>query len=552
MGWQDAPVVGGDSGGGWQSAPVVNLASQINNDEISQGARNFARDGSSDALGGASQQVLNMLGLVRGAGSIGATIARPFESWQENDQRRARIDENMASLGAKPDSFMYGLSKIGGEVAGTAGAGGVLANTVRAALPAVQSLRGVDALSGIARGLETGGFRVGNLAGTGNSFATRVGTGMTTGGASATMVNPEDAGPGASIGGLLPGVTKGMGLVGDAAGSVSDAVGKFFGRTKTGPNERTLDTARQSMEAGYVIPPNMLQPSLKNQIVESISGKQATQQLVSMKNSDVTEGLVRKALGLTDDVQLTQSTMQKLRDTAGKAYAEVSSLSPQAAADLEALKTARNEAQGWFKSYNRSASPDDLAKAKQFRAEADGLEGWLEWHAAQAGKSELIPALRDARKEIAKTYTVGRALNDASGTVDARVLGRMHEKGLPLSDGLDVAGQFASAFPTIAKTPQQVGSPAAHNLKSFASMFLGGGAGGGAALAGMGAVGTGGLSLLGAALPFAAPPLARAAMFSKGTQQGLLRASNPLLDEAMQMGLLSRGSYRALPLLSDQ
>jgi hypothetical protein len=275
----------------------------------------------------------------------------------------------------------------------------------------------------------------------------------------------------------------------------------------------------------------MVNPSLKNQIIESISGKQATQQIASTKNTQVTEGLVKQALGLPEDAQLTQATMESLRKTAGKAYADVSSLSPQAASDLEALKQARNDASAWFKSYNRTASPEDLAKAKDFRATADNLENLLEFHALQAGRNDLIPALRDARKQIAKTYTVGCALNDASGTVDARVLGRMSEKGLPLSDGLDIAGQFASAFPSIAKSPQQVGSPAAHNLKALASMGLG--------LGGHAALGPFGIGS--AALPFVAPPLARSIMFSKGAQQGLLSTA-----QQEPIGLLT-GASRVLP-----
>jgi hypothetical protein len=523
------------STGAPRKAPSAGSArSQVESDAISKGAREFAGQGS-DALGGVSQAALNALGgFLRGAGSIGATAARPFESGQENDQRRARIDENMQAVGAQPDSWMYRGGKLGGEIAGTAGVGGALANGVRAALPAVQTLGGVNAINGIARGLESGGFRVGSLAGTPAGVATRLGTGGVVGGVSAGMVNPDEAGFGAAVGAAFPGVAQVMGKAGDVASSA-------FGRSMQ-PNQRTLDTARQSMDAGYVIPPNMLQPGFANQVIESISGKQATQQIASTRNNAVTERLVRDALGIAPDVQLTQGTLDSLRKTAGKAYAEVSSLSPQAAADLEALKTARNESQGWFKAYNRSARPDDLAQAKQFRAEAETLETALEAHAAAAGKKELIPALRDARKEIAKTYTVGRALNDASGTVDARVLGRMSEKGLPLSDGLEIAGQFASAFPTVAKSPQQIGSPAAHNLKSIASMAFGGG--------GYGLLGPAGVAA--ATLPFVAPPIARAAMFSKGAQRGLLEASYPFLDEAAPMGLLTRGGYYGAPLLSGQ
>lgn len=479
-----------------------------------------------------------LAGAVRGAGSIGATILAPIDiasdalagkglTLDSNRARRVAMDAGLESLGADPTSMIYRGGKLAGEIAGTAGAGGVLANGVRgvAGMRAATGLEPI--LNGVARGLETGGFRVGELAGTGLGTATRLATGAVTGGAAAGMVNPEDAGMGAMIGGALPGATQLAGKAGTALrGSVLPI------------SPRLAETAGKSVEAGYVIPPNMVNPSFKNQLVESVAGKQATQQIASTKNTQVTEGLVRQALGIADDVPLTQSTLENLRKTAGKAYAEVSSLSPQAATDLEALKVARNEATGWFAAYNRSARPDDLAKAKAARELASQLETALEQHAKAAGRDSLIPALRDARKEIAKTYTVGRSLNDAAGTVDARVLGRMYEKGLPLSDGLDTAGRFASAFPTIAKSPQQVGSPAAHNLRSIASMAFGGGG-----LAAMGPFG-----VAAAAVPWVAPVAARSLMFSPMAQRGLLASS--MAPEGV--GLLTQGAYRALPLIPAQ
>ena len=368
-------------------------------------------------------------------------------------------------------------------------------------------------------------------------MATRAAGGAISGGAMAGLVNPDDAGKGALIGAASP-------LAIQAAGSA----GKFLNdKARDSLNKRITefnrkaplnDTIRESLDAGYIIPPNMVNPSLKNQVIESISGKQATQQIASGKNEQITGSLVRKALGIADDVPLTAKTLEDLRKTAGKTYAEVSSLSPQAAADLEALKVARNEATGWFKAYNRSARPDDLLKAKEARTLSDQLENALEGHATSAGKKDLIPDLRAARKQIAKTYTVGRAVNDASGTVDARVLGRMYEKGLPLSDGLDTAGRFASAFPTVAKSSQQVGSQAAHNLKSFGSLLTG--AGGYSLMGPMGAAA--------AAVPFIAPPVARSIMFRQGAQRGLLQAAPQASSAAQLTGLLTDPALQQLVL----
>jgi hypothetical protein len=484
---------------------------------VSVGKRNplqEARDAGMSSIEG-YKPTDTIAGAVRGSGSIGATLLRPFESASDNQQRRAGMDSALSTLGADPTSSQFQASKLGAELAGTSGMGGLLAKGLQLIPGAAK------ALPTLLPAIESGGMSANGATGL-YGMLNRIAGGAVTGAATAGAAEPQNTKEGMLFGAALPPVVK-------VAGAVGNAIGGFFNGKPINPTLQ--QTARESVDAGYVIPPNMVKPGLGSQVVESISGKQATQQVASLKNNEVTEKIVKESLGLPQDAQLTQSTLEGLRKTAGKAYAEVSSLSPQASADLEALKIARNESEAWFKAYNRSASPVDLAKAKQLRSDAEALEHALEAHAQAANKPELIPALRNARKEIAKTYTVGRAINDASGTVDARVIGRMYEKGMPLSDGLEVAGKFASAFPTISKSTQQVGSPAAHNLKSFGSLLLGSG--------GYAAMGPAGAAA--AAVPFIAPPLARSIMFSGPMQRSMVaQPSGP--------GILSQSIDELLPL----
>ena len=457
-----------------------------------------------------AQQGKNALGgFIRGAGSIGATFARPFETGAENEERRARIDTNMADLvGADPNSWMYKGFKLGGEVAGTAGAGGLIAKPVAMVAPK------------LAAAISSGGMTA-----NGAGMLTRAAGGAINGGVSAGLINPEDAGMGTAIGAVAPGV---IGLAGNLGKSIGEkaAATRAENIAKFNRNAPMRQTIKESVEAGYVVPPNLVQPSTKNAIIESFSGKQATSQLASVRNQDVTEKLVRQSLGLADDAPLNKSALEQIRKVEGGAYKRVGELSPAAEYDLEALKQARNEAQGWFNAYNRSASPADLAKAKNFRDTAEVLELQLESHAKNAGKEDLIPSLKEARKQIAKTYTVERALNDSTGTVNAKVIGRMFDKGKPLSDGLDTVGRFASGFPSIAQAPQQMGSPAAHNLRSMASMLAGGG----------GLAAAGPMGLAAAALPFAAGPASRSLMFRQGVQKGLANQTAPTMGRMGQMG----------------
>lgn len=479
-------------------------------------------------------------GAVRGSASIGTTLLAPVDAglralglgnvpFLGANDRRAQLDPALANLGANPDSMQYQSAKLGTEVLGTGGFGNLFAKVI-SKIPGA-----VAALPTLLPAIQSSGMAANGATGATGLLARTAG-GAVNGAATAGLVNPADADTGMMLGAALPGVTKVLGAAGRAIGS----------NTAPGVNPTTMLTAKDGMNAGYIIPPNMLQPSLKNQVIESFSGKQATQQIASMKNNKVTEGLVRQSLGIADDVPLTISTMESLRKTAGKAYADVSALSPQAAADLEALKLARNQSQLYFKSYNVSASPPDLVTAKSFKAQADALETALEGHALAAGKAALVPDLIAARKAIAKTYTVGRALNDASGTVDARILGRMSEKGMPLSDGLDVAGKFASAFPSITKSPMQVGSPASHNLKAGLAALMSSGGGATGAAMGLGALGTGGIGLAMGAVPFVTPAIARSIMFSNRAQSNLLNSGQ---GGGAVRGLLDDSSREMLPLM---
>jgi hypothetical protein len=425
------------------------------------------------------------------------------------------------------DSGIASASRLGGNIGITLPVGGVLAKGVSMipgaatkAAPLIEALR-------------TGGMRTGQAAVPALSKAgaqqmgIRATGGAVTGGASAGLVNPDDAGMGAGIGAVMPGVVKvageaGMALGNRAAKQYADELARF---NRGAPMRETL---KQSIDAGYVVPPNMVNPSLKNQVIESFSGKQATGQLASVKNQEVTEKLVRQSLGIAEDAPLTKTALEQIRKTEGGAYKDVSKLSPQAEIDLEALKQARNDAQGWFNAYNRSASPEDLAKAKNFRDTAEVLELNLESHAKAAGKEDLIPKLRDARKQIAKTYTVERALNDATGTVNARVLGRIYDKGQPLSDGLDTVGRFASGFPSVNQASQQMGSPGAHNLRAMLS--------GGAGVLGATSMGPAGLAA--AALPYAAGAGSRSLMFRPGAQRALANPKAPTAQNAQLAALL--------------
>lgn len=198
-------------------------------------------------------------GAVRGAGSIGATILAPIDvakdaiagkglSLESNRQRRADMDAALQSLGADPESLLYKTGKIGGEIAGTAGAGGVVANGIKAALPASPT-----ALK-LAEAVASGGFRTGapaatTLGGKAADLAIRAGGGAVMGGATAGLVNPEDAGTGAMIGGALP-------VAAMAVGKTTNALGRALRGGEVAPEVKSL--AARAQELGIQVPADRL------------------------------------------------------------------------------------------------------------------------------------------------------------------------------------------------------------------------------------------------------------------------------------------------------
>ena len=145
-------------------------------------------------------------GAVRGAGSIGATLLAPIDALARkagihNDfigrtDRRESMDAALQGLGANTDSLAYKGAKVGAEIAGTLPVGGVLAKG--AAM--------VPGLARLAPAIASGG-----ISAPGANLLTRAAGGAITGGATAGLVNPEDAGLGAMIGGAMPGAAMAAG-----------------------------------------------------------------------------------------------------------------------------------------------------------------------------------------------------------------------------------------------------------------------------------------------------------------------------------------------------
>lgn len=202
-------------------------------------------------------------------------------------------------------------------------------------------------------------------------------------------------------------------------------------------------TLRRAQDAGYVTPPSAIHATPVMNAVESFGGKAALKQEAELKNQQVTNGLVREELRIPENTPITEGLLNTLRTQAAQPYREVSALSPIAANALQRLRNARAEASVQFRHYDMTGTPESLRNGRALDAQAAMLERVLERQAAQSGRPELIPALRAARTEIAKTWDVERALNIGDGNVNAKIIGRALDRGRPLTGNLETIGRFA-------------------------------------------------------------------------------------------------------------
>lgn len=130
------------------------------------------------------------------------------------------------------DNTAFKVGRVGGNVAATLPVGGVLGKGVQglASLPSLA--KAAPQLGRLASAVSSGGFKTGaNLAADASRSArladmgVRMAGGAITGGASAGLVNQDDAGMGAVVGGVLPPALKGVGKVaGVAGGAVREAL----------------------------------------------------------------------------------------------------------------------------------------------------------------------------------------------------------------------------------------------------------------------------------------------------------------------------------------
>jgi len=270
--------------------------------------------------------------------------------------------------------------------------------------------------------------------------------------------------------------------------------------------QRTFDVGQRE---GYVVPPATIKPNIRNIALESIGGKQATEQTARATNQQITNKLANRTLGLPETREITRDTLEQVRDEAGQVYDMVKSAGRIATdadykTSLQNMKTGIQDIMQDFPQANIAAAKDidDLIKSldvpefdansgmeflKQLRNEAadnlaalddptrkalgraqreaaEALEEMIFRHLGNIGQGGLAQQFDNARRQIAKSYTVQAALDEGSGSVDAMKLAQILNKGKPLSPELELAARMGGSFPRAMIRPERTGSVGSNAL----------------------------------------------------------------------------------------
>ena len=259
--------------------------------------------------------------------------------------------------------------------------------------------------------------------------------------------------------------------------------------------DRKQQIAQAAIAQGATLPPSQVNPSILNSILEGISGKKTTQQVASIKNQAVVNTQARKALGLADDVEITPQVLQDYRSVKGQAYdalranpayyadkpflndintkfAEIQKRGLVKSGDelnlLNELKQLRFDGDGLVEKIKvlrsdsdvnfRSDKPDQIRLAQVQKFAAKQLEDLAERNLTKFNQPDVMSNFRQARQDIAKSYTIEKALNAATGDVSGAKLGQRAAAGKMVPSELQALADAAASYKQSFQNPAAIGS----------------------------------------------------------------------------------------------
>jgi hypothetical protein len=315
--------------------------------------------------------------------------------------------------------------------------------------------------------------------------------------------------------------------------------------------------AERAIAQGATLPPTQVNPTMLNKALEGFSGKQQTGQVASIKNQEVVNAQARKALNLPEDTVITPQVLQDYRNVKGQAYDALKSNNTYYAdkqfitdinkrtSDLQKLANTtdvsselnvlnglkqmnfdgvglveqmkRLKFDGEANAISMDPAKKSLGQAQKFAAKQ--LEDLAERNLQNFNQPDVMKNFKQARQDIAKSYTIEKSLNAVTGDVSSAKLGQRAAAGKIVPSELQALADAAAAYPTAFQNTARIGSvPGISPLDA-----------GAAAIA---AASSGNASLLGTVM---GRPVVRAGITSPLYQRNMLPSSQPQMP-----GLLNR------------
>lgn len=254
-------------------------------------------------------------------------------------------------------------------------------------------------------------------------------------------------------------------------------------------NAKTNKVIKESADAGYVFIPSQVKNSTKlDQLRESTVGTTRVTEAAKIKNQEVTNNLVRKYLNVPENTPLDDTLLENIRRKHGKVYSEISKIKPTIKSKektvsqskrgamgeiielpskkilaektrsgqeiLEDLKKSRFDSNLNWQYFKKHGDPEVRERALKLDARVDTLENELKVLAKKNGREDLIPKLDIARKEIAKSHLVTKALNPVTGDVDANVFTKLAYQKKLLDPNAQKIAKFNKGFKEISSVPK--------------------------------------------------------------------------------------------------
>lgn len=288
----------------------------------------------------------------------------------------------------------------------------------------------------------------------------------------------------------------------------------FRGRKAPDPVKGQESAAYLAQQRGLRLPPTEARPTMINNFMEGFAGKIKTRQLASEKNQPVLNDLAKmdgdlRKFGLSDD--LSAEALADVRKKAGDAYEALGSLGrikPDATYFKNLIEIGKEYSKAQKDFGNAAPSPvldwvKKIGKAREFdadsavemtkilreegdkamragdkrlaaglRAVSKNFEEALDRAAIASGKNNVITDFQEARRAIAKTYTIEKALTNA-GNIDAVKLAKELKSG-KLSGPLEEIAQFGDTFGKSVQVPEKYGSVTAYSPLDAAASAISG------------------------------------------------------------------------------